>query len=134
MIIHVLSTQTFLIPLYISFYYERYVLLYTYLMMYLGSTIYHLNDNSKILRTLDLTTSRSGGLIVFTYHVIHARNKCYPVILLHNIIALYLISRILHYYCNHLWIHIQVYFHLLTSFTLSCVVIDCSEMVVSLLD
>ena len=124
MLIHVISTQSFIIPICLSFYYQQYLLFCTYLMMYSGSTIYHLNDKCKKKRLVDLTTSRLGGIITFYYHISHTNNISFPIVLLHNITSLYVIFRLLHYYQNILWIHIHVYFHIVTSFTLVCVCMD----------
>ncbi len=128
----VTSTHFFLIPVYYAYISYSYYFMLVYIMMYIGSVLYH-STNDDTLHKFDIFTSRFGGLLTFIMYSMCNTNSCLPIILLHNTVTSYLLSRFTY---NHTlcggdnqnclnWIYFHMYFHLISSITWSFIVYDC---------
>lgn len=113
-----LSSQLFLPSIWYAYITQQHVLLFSFIMVYSGSTQYYINyEGDEIYHRIDLVTARIGIMINFFYTLYYIKPYYLSIVLLHNITLTYLLSCMLHYYEESVWLTMHIYFHIWANIT-----------------
>ena len=113
-----LSSQLFLPSIWYAYITQQQILLFSFLMTYLGSTQYYINyERDEIYHRIDLVTARTGAMINFFYTLYYIKPHYLSIVLLHNMTLTYLLSHIFYYYKEPIWLTMHIYFHIWVSIT-----------------
>lgn len=110
----VASTQFFLLPM-VCANVNKIWLRWIMLLTYMTSSAYHLTESHSLM-IVDRVASRTCTAMMFYHIAVHSRGT-YAILLLNNVSACYVVSRVLSHYQNDWWVVAHVYFHAWSAMT-----------------
>lgn len=124
-----LSSQLFLPSIWYAYITQQRILLFSFIMTYLGSTQYYINyDGDEMYHRIDVIIARTTAIINFFYTIYYIKPYYLSIVLLHNMTLTYLLSCILYHYNEPLWLTMHIYFHIVANITATLITYEGNRL------
>ena len=124
-----LSSQLFLPSIWYAYITQQRILLFSFIMTYLGSTQYYINyDGDEMYHRIDVIIARTTAIINFFYTIYYIKPYYLSIVLLHNMTLTYLLSCILYHYNEPLWLTMHIYFHIVANITATLITYEGNSL------